>query len=120
MRAIFFFEIRKKSEKWGFGPPKGGSNTFIGVGMNLMKKNTSKHISPAISVLLSQRKQSKPGFVKCSPVGARLPLFDICILIRLKIGEDAQDSLEIDNMKLKRVKIEIGEKIILKSYSITP
>ena len=88
MRAIVFFEIWKKSEKWGFGPPKGGSNTFIGVGMNLMKKNTSKHISPAISVLLSQRKQSKPGFVKCSPVGVRLPLLDICALIWLKIGGD--------------------------------
>ena len=57
----------KKIENGGLNP-KGerGSKTFLRVGMNLMWKKTSKYMSPAILVLLSQREQSKPRFVKQS------------------------------------------------------
>ena len=58
-----FYANSKKLKKGDLKPQKGGSNTFFGVDMNLMWKSTSKHISPAILVHLSQREQSKPSFV---------------------------------------------------------
>ena len=61
-----FLQIWKNWKRGGLNPQKGGSNTFLGVDINLMWKNTSKYISPAILVLLSQTEQSKPCFVKQS------------------------------------------------------